>query len=122
MLTSIFTTLATNVVLGWLWRRVQELLGVGLALASFYAAMPPDAQAAIGAILTGNGGGLTVTAALGLIWYLFTQVQSWRATTRPQIVTTDKTKITLPTLSKDEAMALAKAQTGRDHTFIGENL
>jgi len=122
MLTSIFTTLATNVVLGWLWRRLQELLGVGLALASFYAAMPPDAQAAVSAILTGRGGGLTVTAAVGLLWYIWTQLQSWKATTRPQIVTSDKTKITLPTLSKDEALAVAKAQTGRDHTFVGENL
>jgi len=120
MLTSILTSLISNVVLGWLWRRLQELLSVGIALASFYAAMPPDAQASISSILTGKGGGLTVTAAIGLIWYLWTQFQSWRATTRPQIVTDDKTKINLPTISKEEALAIAKAQTGYDHEFLGE--
>jgi len=120
MLTSILTSLISNVVLGWLWRRLQELLSVGIALASFYAAMPPDAQAAISAILTGRGGGLTVTAAVGLLWYLWTQFQSWRATTRPQIVTDDKTKINLPTITKEEALAIAKAQTGYDHEYLGE--
>ena len=78
---------------GWLWRRVQELVGLVTLLYPLYAAMPPDKQAVIQAVLTGQGGGLSISAAIGFLLYAVTQWQSFRATTRPQIVKTDGEKV-----------------------------
>lgn len=92
MLTAIFQ----SALAGWLFRRAQELASLATFLVPFYLAMPPSMQEVVIAILTGQGGGLTISAALGLGWYVWTQVQSLRATTKPQVVTRDGTKIELP--------------------------
>lgn len=118
MLTTITAAIAQNVIMGWLWRRAQELSGLAFALVPIYMAMPPSMQKDIQAIFTGQGGGLTLSAAFGIAWYLWTQWQSYRATTRPQVVTTDGTKIALPkagqeginTTRKVEALAEAAPQ------------
>lgn len=111
------TAIATNVITGWLWRRVQELGSFAAVLIPIYLAMSPAMQATVHAIFTGQGGGLTVSAALGLAWYVWTQVQSYRATVRPQVVTTDGKKLGLPssgegvgTTRKVEALAEATPQ------------
>jgi len=95
MLTSIAMGVAQNVVLGWLWRRAQELAGLAFTLVPIYLAMPPSMQQDVQAIFTGQGGGLTISAAVGILWYLWTQWQSFRATTVAQVVTGDGQKITL---------------------------
>lgn len=92
MLTSIIQSAAA----GWLWRRCQELGSLATILIPIYLAMPPSMQHDVQAIFTGQGGGLTVSAAVGLGWYVWTQFQSFRATTKPQVVTTDGQKIALP--------------------------
>jgi len=106
------TAIATNVITGWLWRRVQELGSLATFLIPLYLAMPPNRQAEIQMILSGQGGGLSISAGLGLAWYLWTQIQSFRATTKPQVVGTDGTKTALPkagegvnTTRKIEALA-----------------
>ena len=73
---------------GWLWRRCQELGSLAAMLVPVYLAMPPDMKDTVHAIFTGQGGGLTISAAVGLLWYLWTQWQSYRATTVAQVVTT----------------------------------
>lgn len=90
MLTSIIQSAAA----GWLWRRVQELSSLATILIPIYLAMPKAMQADVMAIFTGQGGGLTISAAIGLGWYVWTQFQSFRATTKPQVVTTAGQKIT----------------------------
>lgn len=95
MLTSIATAIAQNVILGWLWRRAQEIAAWAFALVPIYMAMPPAMQKDVQAIFTGQGGGLTISAAFGILWYLWTQWQSYRATVRPQIVTTEGQKTVL---------------------------
>ncbi|KKB12358.1 hypothetical protein VE25_07300 [Devosia geojensis] len=114
MVTSIITAVAQNVILGWLWRRVQELAGLALTLVPIYLAMPPSMQADVHAIFSGQGGNLTISAAIGLAWYLWTQWKSYRATVMPQVVTTDARKVPLPaagegsgTTRKIEALAEA---------------
>jgi hypothetical protein len=95
MLTTIAATVAQNVILGWLWRRAQEIAGLAFAFIPIYLAMPPAMQQDVQAIFTGQGGGLTISAAFGILWYLWTQWQSYRATVAPQVVTGEGKKISI---------------------------
>lgn len=92
MLTSIIQSAAA----GWAWRRAQELGSLAVFFVPIYLAMPPEMKDAVHAIFTGQGGSLTISAAIGLGWYLWTQFQSYRATTMAQVVTTAGEKIVLP--------------------------
>lgn len=92
---SIAAAIAQNAILGWLWRRAQEIAAWAFTLVPIYLAMPPAMQKDVQAIFTGQGGGLTISAAFGIVWYLWTQWQSYRATVRPQVVTTDGAKVIL---------------------------
>lgn len=96
MLTSIAVGIAQNVVLGWLWRRAQELASFAGIFVPIYLAMPPAMQEDVRAIFTGQGGGLSISALFGIAYYLWTQWQSYRATVKPQVVTTDGQKRELP--------------------------
>ena len=89
MLTSIIQSAAA----GWLWRRAQELGALASIFIPIYLAMPAAMQADVQAIFTGKGGGLTISAAVGLGWYVWTQFQSYRATTVAQVVTSAGRKI-----------------------------
>ena len=101
------TAIATNVITGWLWRRVQELGSLATFLIPLYLAMPPNRQAEIQMILSGQGGGLSISAGLGLAWYLWTQFQSFRATTVAQVVTADGQKI----MPKADSVAMERVET-----------
>jgi hypothetical protein len=92
MLTSIIQSAAA----GWLWRRAQELASLAGIFIPIYLAMPPSMQQDVQAIFTGQGGGLSVSAVFGLVWYFWTQWQSYRATVVPQVITRSGTKIELP--------------------------
>jgi hypothetical protein len=96
MITSIAVAIAQNALLGWLWRRAQEVASFAGIFVPIYLAMPPAMQQDVQAIFAGQGGGLTVSAYIGLGYYLWTQWQSLRATTAPQVVTTDGKKAELP--------------------------
>lgn len=89
MLTSIIQSAAA----GWIGRRVQELGSLAAMFVPVYLAMPQDMKDSVHAIFTGQGGGLTISAAIGLGWYLWTQIQSYRATTVAQVVTKAGQKI-----------------------------
>jgi hypothetical protein len=95
MITAVATAIAQNVILGWLWRRAQELASLGGVLIPIYLAMPPSMQADVQVIFTGQGGGLSISAAAGLAYYLWTQWQSYQATVKPQVVTSSGEKIAL---------------------------
>lgn len=103
MLTSIIQSAAA----GWLWRRCQELGSLAMFFVPIYLAMPASMQGDVQAILTGKGGGLTISAAVGLGWYLWTQFQSYRATTMAQVVTTAGQKIT----PKPDSVAMERVET-----------
>lgn len=85
-----------NIILAWLWRRLQEVGGWAAVIVPIYLAMPEAQKAVIGKILTGQGGGLSISAAIGLAVYLFSQWQSYRSTVKPQVVTADAKQIALP--------------------------
>jgi len=100
------TGILQSVLAGWLWRRVQELAGWAAGLAPLYLALPAAHQELIRAILTGQGGGYSISAYIGFALYLFSQFQSFKATTVPQVVTTDGTKI----LPKPDSAAMASVE------------
>lgn len=91
---------AKTALLGWLWRRVQELASWGAGLAPLYMSLPKTYQDLIMGILSGKGGGYTISVYLGFAYYIFTQVQSYRATTQPQVVTEDGKKVATKKLSE----------------------
>lgn len=76
-----------NIAAQWIIRRLLEVGGWLGAVASIFVGLPPEHQAVVIAIITGQGGGLTISAAIGLAVYLYSQVLSWRATVRPQVIT-----------------------------------
>jgi len=104
MLTSIIQSAAA----GWLWRRAQELGSLATIFIPIYLAMPQAMKDDVHAIFTGQGGGLTISAAIGLGWYVWTQFQSYRATTAAQVVTTAGKKLPLTPVGSKEAEAIAK--------------
>lgn len=110
-MSAIFLAIAQNVILGWLWRRLQELVAWGAGLAPLFMALPPEYQHLIGEVLQGRGGGLSISVYIGFALYLWSQFQSFRATTKPQVVTTSGKKVVLPkgtgTTSSVEALAEA---------------
>jgi len=112
-----FASIIQSAAAGWLWRRVQELASLSSIFIPIYLAMPQNMKDDVHAIFTGQGGGLTITAAVGLGWYVWTQFQSYRATTVAQVVTSAGQKI-LPKPDSDamervesQAKAAPKRQT-----------
>jgi hypothetical protein len=77
-----------NVAVQWLIRRVPEWGGLIVTLVTFYASIPPHYQAIIVAIVTGQGGGLTVGALIGFAMWAYAQFISFRQTTKPKTVDT----------------------------------
>lgn len=108
--------LFTGVVGGWIGRRALELggllgalIGGGLAI---YNGMGTAQQESVVALLTGNWQDATLGAVIPLAIYLFSQVLSFRATVKPQIVTEDGNKVStrdLPTSTK--TLVEAQAET-----------
>lgn len=104
MLTSIIQSAAA----GWVWRRAQELGSLATIFVPIYLAMPQSMKDDVHAIFAGQGGGLTISAAVGLLWYVWTQFQSYRATTKAQVVTSAGKKLPLTPVGSREAEAIAK--------------
>lgn len=120
MIAGFLSTIATNVIFGWLWRRAQELGSFAAVIAPIYAYLPQDQKDTINAILSGQGGGISISAALGLGWYVWTQVQSYRATTKPQVVV-DNTRVAikdLPTLTEEEVKRKVRKDTGKTPQIV----
>lgn len=109
-----FKSLSENVIFGWVRRRLIEVGGILTAIIPFVLAMPPEQHAVLIAIISGQGGALSVAAALGFAVYVIGQVRSYIATVRPQVVTSDKKKLEVPVLTEAEARAI----TGYDGPIV----
>lgn len=72
----------TGVVADWLGRRALELGGLLGTISAAFLALPPAQQDAILQVLTGNWQNVTLGAAV----YLISQVLSFRATVKDQVV------------------------------------
>ncbi len=83
-----------NVLTGFLLRWGSEVGGIATILVGLYMAASPSDQAAIQAILTGQGGGLSLNTYIGLAIYAFARWKAYRATVQVQAVTADGIKVT----------------------------
>jgi hypothetical protein len=113
--------IGNNIVLGWLWRRVQELGGLGGTLAFLYMSLPPEGKDAVNQIFAGGWQNVSLGAVATIALYLWSQWKSWRSTVRPQVVTADAQQIILPKESVTTAKVEAIAKTApvpRPRTII----
>ena len=83
------TAFLSSAALGWFLRRILDWrgwLGAVLAVINFYNALPPELQGVIVKVVAGNWREITLGAVPGLVALLWSQIQSYRATVRPQVV------------------------------------
>jgi hypothetical protein len=84
------TAFLSSAALGWFLRRILDWggwLGASLlAVINFYNALPPPLQVAVVTIIEGRWQEITLGAVPGLIALVWSQIQSYRATTRAQVV------------------------------------
>ena len=93
-----------NVLIGFLIRWATELTGIFTILTSAYFFATPEQQAAVQAILTGQGGQLSLNTYIGLVIYGFGRLAAFRATVTPQVVTSEGVKI----LPKVDSVAMER--------------
>lgn len=79
-------SILNNVAVQWLIRRIPEVGGLVVFLSTIIAAIPAEHMATLMAIMTGQGGGLTITALIGLGMWAYAQIISFRQTTNPKEV------------------------------------
>ena len=96
-----------NVLVGFLLRWATELGGIFTILASAYFFATPEQQQAVQAILTGQGGQLSLNTYIGLFMYASGRFAAWRATVVPQVVTKDGEKI----MPKPESVAMERVES-----------
>jgi hypothetical protein len=108
-----------NAAFGWILRRIPDWGGQIALIYSVFLAMPPEHQATIGAILRGEGGGLTVSAYMGVAAWLYAQVMSYRATTRTQMVADGKVTVPVP---QDKPVVRDAAQEVRRQPTVLERV
>lgn len=109
------TGIVSSAGIGWLLRRIPDwggqLLGWLGGLAVLFMQLDPVTQAAVAAVLQGNWQNVTLGSLAGVILFGVGQWRSYRATVKPQVVTSGGTKIEVPVLTEDQARA-ATGYTG----------
>jgi hypothetical protein len=75
-----------NVATQWIIRRIPEFSGIIITLITFYNSMPPEHRQFVTDVLSGQGGGLTIGAAIGFALWVYAQVVSYRSTVKPKEV------------------------------------
>lgn len=104
------TAFLSSVAVQWWLRRIWDWGGMIAAwlggLLTLYGLMPHDVQQTVIAMLTGRWADVSLAAAGGFIVWAFTQWRSYRATVKPQIVTTDGKQAELRELPPGNANAV----------------
>lgn len=95
---------------GWILRRLQEWGSLGAVLVSLWMGLPPGTQQVLeNLVMSGRWETITLGTIVGTAWYLFSQWQSWRATTKPQVVTVEGVKVdTKKELEPSERIAVER--------------
>lgn len=82
-----------SVAVQWFLRRILDwggwIGGALLAVINTYNAMPPPLQAAVVTVIEGKWQEITLGSLIPLAALLWSQIASFRATVKPQIVTAD---------------------------------
>lgn len=100
-----------NVAIQWLVRRIPEWGGIVVTLITFYNSMPAEHRQFIGDVLQGQGGGLTIGAAIGFALWVYAQVISFRSTVKPQAVVEENGKLVTNTLAPKKEKEVADVVT-----------
>lgn len=114
-------SILSSVALGWFGRRVLDWGGwLGtflLSVIGLYNSLPPVAQDAIQAVVTGHWQDITLGSLIPLAALVWSQIASFRATVRPQVVTPAGKKVELdqlpPADQADVLVTASKAQPRR---------
>jgi hypothetical protein len=105
------TAFLSSAALGWFLRRILDWggwLGTALLAAiNFYNALPPELQVVIAKVVAGNWQEITLGALPGLAALLWSQIQSYRATVRPQVVI-DGQQLPIDRMPNREATGVAE--------------
>ena len=106
-------SLFTSVAAGWLARRILDYGGwLGtflLTVITTYNNLPPAVQESIALAVQGNWKEITLGALLPLFGLVVSQVQSFRATVKPQVVTPEGKKVRLDELPVGERVETVTA-------------
>lgn len=109
-------SILSSVALGWFTRRILDVGGwLGMVITGaigVYSALPPQTQAAVTQAIQGHWGDITLSSLTPLLVYLGSQVVSFRATVKPQVVTKAGTKVSMKELPPSAQVVVAeKAET-----------
>lgn len=123
------TAFLSSAALGWFLRRILDWGGwlgaVLLGIVNFYNALPPELQGVIVKVLQGNWHQITLGAVPGLVALVWSQIQSYRATVRPQVVI-DGQQLPISSMPRREAAGveeLSRTALGkRGETLVGRLL
>lgn len=123
------TAFLSSAALGWFLRRILDWGGwVGgflLAVINFYNALPLPLQGVVVQVVEGNWQSITLGAVPGLIALVWSQIQSYRATTRAQVVV-DGQQLAIDKMPTREATGveeLTRTALGkRGETFVEKAL
>jgi hypothetical protein len=106
-----FKDFMQKAAVGWALRRLMDWGGwVGTfvtALVGIYNALPPSSKASVDQVLAGNWGEITLGSAWAIVLLIVSQVMSFRATTKDQVVA-DGTKVATPPENKAETKVIVK--------------
>ena len=98
-----------SVAIQWLLRRIPEVFGIIGGIVTFASAAPPEVQAVAMAVLTGQGGGLSVMAYISVISWVYAQITSYRATVKPQAIVEDGGRLVSNPLTPSKAAEVKHA-------------
>lgn len=125
-----FNTLFSPTALGWWGRRLADWggwLGTTLsAVIGLYVALPEATREDINQVLQGRWQDITLGSLVGFVVLIWSQVMSFRATTKPQIVTDEGVKVDtskqLPTPKKVLVDEMANAADAKKKAARKPNL
>ena len=124
-------SILSSVALGFFGRKLLDVGGwvggVAMTAITAYNSMPPPLQAVVGKALTGHWQEITLAAIPGLVAWGWGQLKSYKATVKPQIVTSDGQKVDLdklqPTMQATvEASAVAAPRRRTLADMLAEKL
>lgn len=119
-----------SVAVQWFLRRILDwggwLGGFLLFVINTYNSLPPPLQVAVVAVIEGHWQDITLGSLIPLGALVWSQIQSFRATVKPQIVTSDGQQVALPDLDPAKATAVEEfaisALGQQKDTLIGRML
>jgi predicted flavoprotein YhiN len=114
-------SILSSVALGWVGRRVLDWGGwLGtflLTVIGLYNGLPPAAQTAVQAVLSGHWQDITLGSLIPMAALVWSQIASFRATVRAQIVTPQGAKVELdqlpPAAQQDVLVTASQAKPRR---------